>query len=271
MHKIIVGCRNLFIVMTEKYNNDNIIKNQKILAYVKLVFLFVIVIGLPAYIWFFQHQLIDSVSSVNKVQNLLNSNRMLSVPIYIGAQILQIVICIIPGQWLQMGAGLAWGFWLGCLYSIIGAAIGSFLTYYVAKLLGKDAMYFIFGQEKMDHYVERLRSRKAIIIVFFIFLIPGVPKDLCNYAAGVSEMKLKPFLAASLLGRIPGMMGSLLIGKNIAASSYISAIVIAVIALVLFVLGIIFHKHIFAFIERKAVKSPHPDNNDSKNDLTDNK
>lgn len=93
--------------MTEKYNNDNIIKNQKILAYVKLVFLFVIVIGLPAYIWFFQHQLIDSVSSVNKVQNLLNSNRMLSVPIYIGAQILQIVICIIPGQWLQMGAGLA--------------------------------------------------------------------------------------------------------------------------------------------------------------------
>ena len=111
--------------MTEKYNNDNIIKNQKILAYVKLVFLFVIVIGLPAYIWFFQHQLIDSVSSVNKVQILLNSNRMLSVPIYIGAQILQIVICIIPGQWLQMGAGLAWGFWLGCLYSIVGAAIGS--------------------------------------------------------------------------------------------------------------------------------------------------
>ena len=257
--------------MTEKYNNENIIKSQKILAYVKLVFLFVLVVGLPAYIWFFQHQLIDSVSSVTKVQNLLNSNRMLSVPIYIGAQILQIGICIIPGQCLQMGAGLAWGFWLGCLYSIIGAAIGSFLTYYVAKWLGKDAMYFIFGQEKMDHYVERLRSRKAIIIVFFIFLIPGVPKDLCNYAAGVSEMKLKPFLAASLLGRTPGMMGSLLIGKNIAASSYISAIVIAVIALVLFALGVIFHKNIFAFIERKTVKSQHPDNNnDNKNDLNDN-
>ena len=123
----------------------------------------------------------------------------------------------------------------------------------------------------MDHYVERLRSRKAIIIVFFIFLIPGVPKDLCNYAAGVSEMKLKPFLAASLLGRTPGMMGSLLIGKNIAASSYISAIVIAVIALVLFALGVIFHKNIFAFIERKTVKSQHPDNNnDNKNDLNDN-
>ena len=78
-------------------------------------------------------------------------------------------------------------------------------------------------------------------------------------------------MRAIILGSGSKGNSTLLIGKNIAASSYISAIVIAVIALVLFVLGIIFHKHIFAFIERKAVKSPHPDNNDSKNDLNDNK
>jgi uncharacterized membrane protein YdjX (TVP38/TMEM64 family) len=239
-------------------------KTKKILAFVKLGFLLLLVVGIPAYIWFFQHQLIDSVSSVEKVQTLLNSNKMLSIPIYIGAQILQIIICIIPGQWLQMGAGLAWGFWLGYLYSLIGAAIGSFLTYYIAKWLGKDGMYFIFGKEKMDHYVEKLRSRKAIIIVFFIFLIPGVPKDLCNYAAGVSEMKLRPFLVASLLGRTPGMMGSLLIGRNIGASSYMSAIIIAVIALVLFVLGVIYHKRIFAAIESRQEK--HHNASDTENE-----
>lgn len=224
---------------------------KKTTAFIKLGLLLVIVIGLPLYIYFFQHQLIDSVSSTEKVQHLLNENKMLSIPIYIAAQIIQIVICIIPGQWLQMGAGLAWGFWLGYLYSIIGALIGSVLTYYIAKWLGRDAMYVIFGEEKMAGYVEKLRSRRAIIIVFLIFLIPGVPKDLCNYAAGISEMKLRPFLIASLLGRSPGMMGSLLIGKQLGTSSYTTAIIIGVVAVVLFILGVVFHKKIFALAESR--------------------
>ena len=225
-------------------------KFKKVTAFLKLGVLLILLIGVPVYIYFFQHQLIDNVSSVEKVQHLLNSNKMLSIPIYIGAQVIQIIICIIPGQWLQMGAGLAWGFWLGYLYSIIGALIGSVLTYYIAGFLGRDAMYVIFGEEKMNNYVEKLRSRRAIAIVFLIFLIPGVPKDLCNYAAGISEMKLKSFLLASLLGRSPGMMGSLLIGKQIGTASYTAAVVIAVVAVVLFVLGIIFHKRIFAAVEK---------------------
>ena len=104
-----------------------------------------------------------------------------------------------------------WGFWLGYLYSLIGALIGSVLTYYIARILGHDAMHLIFGEEKIKKWLVHLNSKKAVIIVFFIFLIPGVPKDLCNYVAGLSEIKLKPFLIESLIGRSPGMMGSLLI------------------------------------------------------------
>ena len=247
-------------------------KFKKVTAFLKLGFLLVIIIGVPLYIYFFQHQLIDNVSSTEKVQQLLNSNKMLSIPIYIAPQIVQIVICIIPGQWLQMGAGLAWGFWAGYLYSLIGALIGSVLTYYIANWLGKDAMYVIFGQEKMNTYVEKLRSKRAIVIVFLIFLIPGVPKDLCNYAAGISEMKLKPFLAASLLGRTPGMMGSLLIGKHIGTSSYTTAIIIGVVAVLLFVLGLVFHKKIFELAEKRGysdkTESIYNDQNDQ-NDQND--
>ena len=234
-------------------------KFKKITAFLKLGLLLLIIIGVPLYIYFFQHQLIDNVSSIPKVQHLLNENKALSIPIYIGAQIIQIIICIIPGQWLQMGAGLAWGFWAGYLYSLIGALIGSVLTYYLANWLGKDAMHVIFGEEKMTTYVKKLQSKRAVLIVFLIFLIPGVPKDLCNYAAGISEMKLKPFLIASLLGRTPGMMGSLLIGKNIGTSSYTAAIAIGIAAVILFVLGVIFHKKIFEFAERRGISTDSKD------------
>ena len=170
--------------------------------------------------------------------------------IYIGSQILQIVICIIPGQWLQFAAGYMYGFWLGYLYSLIGAFLGSVLTYYIAKILGHDAMHLIFGEEKIKSMLETLNSKKAVVLVFLIFLIPGVPKDLCNYVAGLSEMKLKPFLIVSLIGRSPGMMGSLLIGRQIYTGGYVSAAVIAAVAVVLFVLGLIFRKKITVFLDK---------------------
>ena len=173
-----------------------------------------------------------------------------SVFIYIGSQILQIVICIIPGQWLQFAAGYMYGFWLGYLYSLIGAFLGSVLTYYIAKILGHDAMHLIFGEEKIKSMLETLNSKKAVVLVFLIFLIPGVPKDLCNYVAGLSEMKLKPFLIVSLIGRSPGMMGSLLIGRQIYTGGYVSAAVIAAVAVVLFVLGLIFRKKITVFLDK---------------------
>ena len=62
-------------------------------------------------------------------------------------------------------------------------------------------MHLIFGEEKIKSMLETLNSKKAVVLVFLIFLIPGVPKDLCNYVAGLSEMKLKPFLIVSLIGR----------------------------------------------------------------------
>lgn len=216
----------------------------------KLALLLFILIGLPLYLYFFQHDLIENFSSMENVEAFFNDYKAQSVFIYIGTQILQIVICIIPGQWLQFAAGYMYGFWLGYLYSLIGAFLGSVLTYYIAKILGHDAMHLIFGEEKIKKMLRTLNSKKAVVLVFIIFLIPGVPKDLCNYVAGLSEMKLKPFLIVSLIGRTPGMMGSLLIGRQIQIGGYMSAAIIAGVAVVLFILGIIFRKQLTVLLDK---------------------
>lgn len=149
-----------------------------------------------------------------------------------------------------VAAGYMYGFWIGYLLSLVGAAIGTVLTYYIARLLGHDAMHLIFGEERIQQQLDTLNSKKAVVLVFLIFLIPGVPKDLCNYVAGLSEMKLKPFLLVSLIGRSPGMMGSLLIGLSIESGRYIGAGAIAAAAIILFLLGLIFRKRITAFLDR---------------------
>lgn len=225
-----------------------------ITAVLKLGLLLAILVGVPLYIYFFQYDLIETFSSMENVRAFFKQYEAESVFVYIGLQIIQIIICVIPGQWLQFAAGYLFGFWLGLFYSIIGAALGSVITYYLAKLLGHDAIHLIFGEEKVQRFIRKLNSKRAIVVVFIIFLIPGVPKDLCNYAAGISEMKLKPFLIVSLLGRTPGMMGSLLIGRQIEHGNYTGAIIIAAIAVILCLLGIIMRRRLTLFLDKAYKK-----------------
>ena len=225
-------------------------RSEKVRAYLKFAVLVILIVGVPAYIYFFQHDLITQFSNIDSVKQIINDNNAASVPLYIAFQIIQIIICIIPGQWLQLAAGIAWGFWIGLLLSLIGALFGSILTYFLAKYLGTDALRLIFGQDKLDQLTEKLDSKAGITAVFLIYLIPGLPKDLCNYAAGVSQIKLKPFLIVSMVGRTPGMIASLLIGKHLSLGSYHIAVIIAIIAGILFVLGIIFRNKLTSFINK---------------------
>ena len=102
---------------------------------------------------------------------------------YVAAQIVQIIISVIPGQELQIVAGFMYGIPLAFLLSIIGAAIGTLIAFYLARWLGQDAVRMLFGDEKTDEYMRRLNSRRAITITFLIYLIPGLPKDIMSYIA----------------------------------------------------------------------------------------
>ena len=219
-------------------------KRRKMLAVLKLVILAVIIIGIPLYIFFFHHDLIESFASIKDVENTLKSYRKESIIIYVAAQILQVIISVIPGQALQFAGGYLYGFFLGLILSIIGIAIGSTIAYYLARVLGRDAIHLFFGKRKVTEMLDLMNSPKGLIVTFIIFLIPGVPKDLCSYAAGLSQIKLRPYLIVSMVARIPGMLGCLIIGHQVGAGGYTSAAIIAGVALVLLILGIIFRQKI---------------------------
>ena len=136
---------------------------------------------------------------------------------------------------------------LGLLLSIIGIAIGSCIAYFFARMLGRDAVHLFFGERKVTEMIDLMNSPKGLIVTFIIFLIPGIPKDLCSYAAGLSNIKIRPYLIVSMIARIPGMLGCLIIGSRVGAGGYVSAVIVAAVAVVLLILGIIFRQKIIDF------------------------
>ena len=235
-----MGINNL----KEQNNRKNVV-----ISVLKILLLVAIVAGIPIYIYFFQNDWLSGFKDFDDIISYLQSYKMESIPIYIGIQVLQIVISVIPGQFFNLAAGYLYTFFPALFFSVVGAFIGTLLSFTLAKVLGSDFVHLFFGREKTQEYVKKLNSKKAYTIVFFIYLIPGIPKDVVSYAAGVSEMKLKPFMFLSLVGRLPGMMGSIMIGSMWHKEEYIGMIILAVIAAAAFILCIIFRKKINRFLD----------------------
>ncbi len=211
-------------------------KSNKWIAIAKLIVLLLIVVGIPMFIYYMFPDFIKQFKTMEGVNAFLAQYKTASIFIYIALQAIQIIISVIPGQILQFSAGYAYAFWLGYLYSMIGIFFGTVLTFYLAKTLGTDAMYAIFGEKKIDKFIKILNSKKAYVIIFVLYVVPGFPKDLITYAAGVSNIKLKPFLIIALVGRTPALMGTILMGSMFRNGSYLGLIILGIIVAVICVL-----------------------------------
>ena len=221
-----------------------------IISILKLLVLAAIVAGIPLYIYLVHGDWLRRFEDVQEVVAFLEYYETESIPIYLGLQILQIVISVLPGQVFQIAAGYLYPFWLALLLALTGAVLGTMITFGLAKLLGQDFLHLFFGEEKIDYYVERLNSKRAYTLVFLLYLIPGLPKDVISYAAGASEMHFKPFLILSAVGRLPGMCGSLLMGWMLEGEHYIGLSVAAATAILAFVLCILFRRKINDWLDR---------------------
>ena len=225
----------------------SVIKKEKTKQRIKLIvilfkflILLIFLIGIPFYVYYFHRELIQTFDSLDSISAFLLEYKSASIFVYIGFQIIQIVIFIIPGQAIQLAGGYLFAFWLGFLFTFIGVALGTVITFYLARVLGKDAIHLMIGEERTHHYIQKFNSKKVFMIIFIIFLIPGIPKDAVTYIAGVSDMEARPFIIISLLGRLPAMIGSVMIGSMLKSGSYTGVVIISVISIICFVLGIVF-------------------------------
>ena len=225
-------------------------RRKAVFAVVKLILLLLIVIGIPLSVYLNHPEILDNFRSLDALNSFLERYKTAGIFVYLILQIIQILVPVIPGQALQLAAGYMYYFLLGLTLTLLGITLGTVISFTLARVLGHDAMVLIFGEEKMHEYVVKLNSKRAYLIIFLLYLMPGFPKDFICFAAGVSEIRLIPFLLLSLIGRTPALTLSLLIGKMTRIGSYTGAIIVCVIAVILFLLCIWKRKTVMEFSDR---------------------
>jgi len=168
-----------------------------------------------------------------------------------------VVIFALPGEVSQVAGGYLFGFGLGSLLSVVGIALGSAIAFGLSRWLGVAFVHRIAGPATVAKFDRLMASPKFIGSLFLLFLIPGIPKDILCYVAGLSQVKFFAFLGLSVVARLPGIFGSSLIGKALFQGDWWMLGAVAGAAAVLFGVGWWLREAIFSWVERFAV-ARHP-------------
>ena len=131
----------------------------------------------------------------------------------ISLQVLQVVVAPIPGQALDVVNGYLFGPLWGTLYSMVGMMIGSFLAMGLTRRFGRPlAERLVSGQalERIDRYARR---RGPLFFLVF-FLTPFVPNDVACFLAGLTPIPLAELMLIALVGRLPSIVVSNLVGAT---------------------------------------------------------
>lgn len=133
-------------------------------------------------------------------------------------QIAQIFFVIIPGEPLEVLAGMCYGNIGGTIFITISVFITTTIIFLLVRKYGKKLIYESFKKEKIDKIEKSkvLKNPKKIeLIMIILFLIPGTPKDLLVYIGGLLPIKPLRFILISTFARFPSVISSTIVGASI--------------------------------------------------------
>lgn len=193
---------------------------------------------------FFTRVLSPYLHTAESLRTFLDSYGWKGRFLLFGLQCLQIVVALLPGEVIELGAGYAYGAVEGALICLSGVALSSSLIFLFVKKMGAPLVEVFISREKLQQLRFINNESKLKRLVFLLFFIPGTPKDALTYFVGLTSLRLPQFLALSLIARIPSVISSTVCGQMLGDRNYITAAIVFVITAGLSFLGYKLYSHL---------------------------
>lgn len=141
----------------------------------------------------------------------------------------QIVVAVLPGEPLELGAGYAFGFWEGTVLCMAAGLVGTFVVVGLVRTLGMRIVELLFSREKIDSLKWLQDSARFELLMFVCFLIPGTPKDVMTYIAGLTKCPVWRIALITTVGRIPSIVSSTMAAGFAASGDWAATAVVVVL------------------------------------------
>lgn len=218
-------------------NKKSILKILKIGLSILSIVVFV---GLIIYLFPIMKNLTTKEGQV-EFKNLVQTTGIYGFLMLFGLQFAQIFLVVLPGEPLEILAGMCYGAIGGTVFIFVSCAITSALILFLVRKFGKKYIYEFFKKEKIDK-IENSKlfksPEKVELIMTILFLIPGTPKDLLVYIGGLLPIKPVRFILISTFARFPSVISSTIAGANIVNGNFGITVLVYIITFAITVLFI---------------------------------
>ena len=192
-------------------------------------------------------RLVETAKDPEQFREFIGDNGPKSVLIFIGIQFLQVVFAFIPGEFVEIGAGYAFGGVLGTVLCLVGSVLATLLIFGLTRLLGKKFTSIMIDRRDLKRLKFLNDDKKLVVLMALLYFIPGTPKDLITYFAGITKIKFGIFMIISTFCRIPSVVTSTFAGSTFGDKKYISTIIIFGVTAILGIGGYF----LYNFLSRK--------------------
>ena len=228
--------------MSTQNEERHLSKKQTKIISICVIILFIAFSALVT--WFVGKPMINLVSEPEKFRAWVESRGIWSQFIFIGMMIFQVMIALVPGEPLEIGAGYAFGAVEGTILCTVGITLGSLIVFALVRRFGIKLVEVFFDTGKIKKLKFLQNEKRLDLITFIVFFLPGTPKDLLTYFVGVTDIKLSKFLVIASVARLPSVITSTVGGSALGAQKYELAVIVFGATLVISLLGLYIYKKI---------------------------
>ncbi len=176
------------------------------------------------------------LSDQTAVSTYLKSFGLLGPLVLAFAQLLQVLIAVIPGHVFLIAAGYVYGFPLGFLLNITYVVAASQIGFLIARRAGRPLINRLASPELVDKW-QKIAEKRGVLFFTIAFVLPVFPTDVMNFVAGLTGMSPRKFLLANFLGRVPSAIMLTLIGSHGLQFSNTSWAIIGLLAAAIYITG----------------------------------
>ena len=116
--------------------------------------------------------------------------------------VLQALAAPVPSFLVTFANGLLFGVFWGWMLSLFGHVLAAAVCFGISRALGRVPVEALVGRAGLES-ADRWFERWGVYAVFAGRLVPGVAFDAISYAAGLTRMRFRSFMAATTLGIFP--------------------------------------------------------------------
>lgn len=170
---------------------------KKIILFILLV-LFVIFLG-------YQFGLVSLLTDIESLRAYLESLGWWGYVLFILLSVL-VAVFLLPGQFLAIVGGLAYGGFVGGCLTIIGASLGASISFIIGKYVAREYILQRFGTDPTFQKIEKGVQENGIAFLIFTRLVPVFPFAIQSYAYAMTPMSIRKFSIISFLTMMPASL-----------------------------------------------------------------